>query len=422
MLERYFIRPDTVDRIRGSWIGGPIERYVEWLTECRYSTRTICRRVPILIRFGQYAWRGGARAPDQLPAYVDPFTERWVRDHAHNCTTQEARKQVAEDARNPIQQMLRLIIKGYCGIGRKKKEFEPFSNQAPGFFQYLKEERGLRETSIEHYKHYLRGFEAFLSKIALHHLSELSPPVLSAFITDYKGNLSKSSLRGLCSTLSVFLKYLHRERLTPKDLSRSIGGPQIYRHSDIPRSITWDEVRKLLDSVDRRTPLGKRDYAILLLLVTYGLRAKEVAGLTLDAIDWKRERLRIPERKAGHSTAYPLSSLVGEAIVDYLRHGRPETSDRHLFFRVLAPPTPYTYSAISGRVSHYLRKAGIQVHRSGSHTLRHTCVQRLIDSGFSLKSIGDYVGHRSTSSTEIYTKVSIEALREVAMGDGEVIG
>lgn len=418
MLERYFIRPETVDRIRASWIGEPIEQYVEWLTECHYSTRTIWRRVPVLLRFGQYAWEQGARTPDELPTYVDPFTELWVRDHSHNCTT---KKYVAKDARNPIQQMLRLTVKGYCGIGREKKGLLPFSNQAPGFFQYLKEERGLREPSIEHYRRYLRGFEAFLNKIALHSLSELSPPVLGAFITDSQGAMSKSTLRDLCSALSVFLKYLHRERLIDKDLSGSIGSPKIYRHSDIPRSITWDEVRKMLDTVDRRTPLGKRDYAILLLLVTYGLRAREVAGLTLDDIDWKRDRLRIPERKAGHSTAYPLSSIVGEAIVDYLRQGRPQTSDRHVFFRVLAPVTPYTYSAISGRVSNYLRKAGIQVHRSGSHTLRHTCVQRLIDSDFSLKNIGDYVGHRSASSTEIYTKVSIEALREVAMGDGEVI-
>ncbi|MBM4322619.1 MAG: integrase [Deltaproteobacteria bacterium] len=421
MLERYFTRPDTVDRIRASWIGGPIERYIEWLTECHYSTRTIWHRVPVLFHFGQYAWEQGARTPDELPTFVGPFTELWVRDHGRNCTTSQALKQVAEDVRNPIQQMLRLAIPGYYGIGRKRKELEPLSNQAPGFFQYLKEERGLRETSIEHYRHYLRGFEAFLDKVALDSLSELSPPVLSAFITDYKGNLSKSSLTGLCSVLSVFLKYLHRERLTDKDLSGSIGSPKIYRHSDIPRSITWDEVRKMLDVVDCRTPLGKRDYAILLLFVTYGLRAREVAGLTLDDIDWKRDRLRIPERKAGHSTAYPLSSIVGEAIVDYLRHGRPQTSDRHVFFRVLAPPTPYTYSAVSGRVSHYLHKAGIRVHRAGSHTLRHTCVQRLVDSEFSLKSIGDYVGHRSASSTGIYTKVSIEALREVAMGDGEVI-
>src|SRR5438093_11621451 len=95
--------------------------------------------------------------------------------------------------------------------------------------------------------------------------------------------------------------------------------------------------RQVLDAVDRRTPIGKRDYATMLLLVTYGLRANEVAKLTLDDIDWKNERLRVPERKAGHSTAYPLSTVVGEAIVDYLKNGRPQTQDRHIFFRCPAP-------------------------------------------------------------------------------------
>ena len=103
--------------------------------------------------------------------------------------------------------------------------------------------------------------------------------------------------------------------------------PQFYRLSSIPRSITWEQVGRVLAGVDRRTPCGKRDWAILLLLVTYGLRGREVAALTLDDIDWKRERLAVPERKAGHSTAFPLSASVGEALVDYLRHGRPQTEE-----------------------------------------------------------------------------------------------
>ena len=175
----------------------------------------------------------------------------------------------------------------------------------------------------------------------------------------------------------------------------------------------------MLGTVDRRTALGRRDYAILLLLVTYGLRGCEIAGLKLDDIDWGRERLLISERKAGHNTAYPLSHVVGEAIVDYLKRGRPDTSERYLFFNGMAPRRPMTASSVSQRVTHYLYKAGIKVGRPGSHTLRHTCVQRLVDAEFSFKTIGDYVGHASPASTQIYTKVAVEALREVAQGHGE---
>ena len=197
--------------------------------------------------------------------------------------------------------------------------------------------------------------------------------------------------------------------------------PQVYRLADVPRSITWDEVRRTLEAVDRRTIRGRRDYAILLFLVTYGLRAHEVAKLTLEDIDWKRERFQVPERKAGHATAYPLAGVVAEALIDYLKRGRPETEDRHLFFRVVAPRSPITPATVSSSVAFYLQKAEIKVRKGGSHTLRHTFVQRLIDAEFPLKTIGDYVGHRSPESTRIYTKVAIEALREVAMGDGEAL-
>ena len=127
----------------------------------------------------------------------------------------------------------------------------------------------------------------------------------------------------------------------------------------------------MLEAVDRRAAPGRRDYAILLLLVTYGLRAHEVARLTLDDIDWKHERLQVPGRKAGHSTAYPLASVVAVSLIDYLKHGRPETSDRHVFFRNVAPRAPISKHAVSSRVASYLHKAGIKVYRAGSHTLRH---------------------------------------------------
>jgi integrase len=144
-----------------------------------------------------------------------------------------------------------------------------------------------------------------------------------------------------------------------RDVSRCIDAPKKYRMAEIPRSISWSAVGRMLDMVDRRTTVGRRDYAILLLLVSYGLRSREIAALTLDDLDWERERLRVPERKAGHSTAYPLSPIVGEAIVDYLKQGRPRSLDRHLFFRFLAPFRPFSAAAISGCTAHYLERVEI---------------------------------------------------------------
>jgi integrase/recombinase XerD len=151
----------------------------------------------------------------------------------------------------------------------------------------------------------------------------------------------------LCSILKVFFRYLYRVGLMTRDLSKAIESPRRYRLSNLPRSITWSEVEVMLLKVDRRSAVGKRDYAILLLLVTYGLRSREVGALTLNDIDWKRDRLDVRGRKAGHSTAYPLAPTVGEALLDYLKHGRPETTERVLFIGAYAPYPPLSRVAVS---------------------------------------------------------------------------
>lgn len=420
MLEDYFVKPDTIDRIRASWIAKPIETYVQWLKENGYSPKVPTRRVPLILRFGAFALGQGASTYSDLPEYVELFVDSWTRDHGKSCKTPCASSKVESDVRGPIEQMLRCILPDYTGRGRTHKP-QPFIEQVPDFFQYLNDERGLRPASIFQYTHNLGRFEEYLRRIELHSLSNISPELLDNFVTYRGGLLSTSSLSGQCVCLRVFLRYLWREGVTSRDMSGCVESPRSYRFSTIPRSISWDEVGKTLQAVDRRTPTGKRDYAVLLLLATYGLRGVEVANLKLEHIDWKRNRLLIPERKAGHCTAYPLSPMAGNAILEYLQNGRPQDADRHVFYRHLAPRRPMTSAAISARAAHYLLKADIHIVRPGSHTLRHSCVQRLVDSDFPLKVIGDYVGHRSPSSTEIYTKIQIEPLRQIALGDGEEV-
>jgi integrase/recombinase XerD len=420
MLETYFVKPQTVDRIRACWIGAEIERYVGWLSEHGYSTRTVLHRVPALVAFGEFARRRGALVLADLPAHVDGFVAMRVAEHCGARRAGATARDVATEVRGPVEQMLAVVLPGFAGTGRPRREL-PFGRAVPGFFGYLAAERGLRPESIVGYRHHLARFEAYLDQIGVAGLQDLSPAILSAFVAERsRAGLAKTTVRGGCGVLRVFLRYAYRQGLAA-DLSKAVEWPPAYRLSDIPRSISWAEVGLVLGAVDRRTPCGKRDYAILLLLVTYGLRAREVAALTLDDIDWKRDRLAVPGRKAGHSTAFPLSSVVGEALVDYLRHGRPRSSDRHVFFRAVAPQRPISRVAVSTCARHYLLKAGIQVPRPGSHTLRHTCVQRLVDADFGFKTIGDFIGHRSPASTEIYAKVAIEPLRQVALGDGEQV-
>ncbi len=418
MLEEYFAKPSTIDRIRASWIAAEIESYLAWLVEHGYSTKSIWRRIPIAFAFGEFAARQGANSVADLPAHLEAFVADRVS--AHDARTGSVRP-MAKEIRGPIEQMLSVALPSFVPTGRPHQP-QPFADLAPDFFEYLVEERGLRPASVFQYRHHLDRFEAYLRRIGVESLGELSPTILSAYIVERAGaGLAKSTVRDSAGVLRVFLRYAHREGLLTSDLSEAVGWPQVYRLSSVPRSISWDDVNRVLAGVDRRTGSGRRDYAILLLLVTYGLRGREVAALTLDDIDWKRERLGVPERKAGHSTAFPLSAVVGEALLDYLKSGRPVTTDRHVFFRAAAPRRPLGAAATSAIARTYLLKAGVDVPRPGSHTLRHSAVQRLVDADFDLKTIGDFIGHRSPRSTEVYAKVAVEALREVALGDGEEV-
>ena len=410
MLEEYFIKPATIDRLPGSWIAAEIETYVAWLAGQGYSTKSIWRRVPIVFAFGQFGRERGAQDIAQLSAYVEAFGDDRVALHRRRT---RSTRPMAKEVRGPVEQMLSVVLPGFEPTGRRHHP-QPFADTVPGFLGYLDEERGLRPASIYQYRHHLDRFEAYHARMGVRSLGELSPPILTA-------GLAKCTVRDSAGVLRVFLRYAHREGVLASDLSGAVGWLQIYRLSAIPRSISWDDVNRVLASVDRRTAAGRRDYAILLLLVTYGLRGREAAALTLDDIDWKRERLAVPERKAGHSTAFPLSAVVGEALVDYLRHGRPQTADRHVFFRAAAPRQPIGAAAVSALARSYLLKAGVDVPRPGSHTLRHSAVQRLVDADFPLKTIGDFIGHRSARSTEVYSKVAVEALRQVALGDGEEV-
>lgn len=423
MLERYFLKPETVDRIRACWLGDAIERYVSDLSEQGYTTSSITRRVPVLMHFADYAAQHGATCPEDLPAQVEAFVQAWLVTHGHpedDHSRRGSERRLADTLRNPIRQLLNLLLPEGRWSGHAAEPW-PFAQEAPGFFEALREERGLRPETLALYASHLRGFEHYLQGRGEVALEMLSPAVLEGFLNASGATMAPGSLGILCAHLRIFLRYLHREKLLSTDLSVHIDSPRQYRLAALPRAITWEEVGQLLAGVDRRSAVGKRDYAVLVLLTTYGLRAREVAALTLDDLDWDHDRLMIPARKGGHASCYPLAPSVGEALLAYLEHGRVASTQRAVFLRVHAPYTPMTHAAISTRVGVCLQRAGIAVPRPGSHTLRHTCVTRLVETGFTLKSIGDYVGHSHPKSTEIYAKLDLEALRELALSDGEAL-
>ena len=420
MLARYFVRPQTLDHIRALWLGPAIEQYVGWLTERRIASRHVLRCVATLEHFNTFAQGRGVQTWEELPAHLGAFVEQRLRDRGAWCRSPKDRRTVLSQARTPVEQMLRLLVPGFIGTTTRRPV--PFQETAPDFLDYLRQERGLRPATLYQYVYHLRVFEAYLRRLGIGAVGEISPALLTTFLMEpgLQGRpLGPDGMQGRGGSLRVFLRYLHRQRILSMDLSRAVPRRRGYRQATLPRAITWAEVERVLAVVDRRTPVGKRDYAILLLLATYGLRAKDVASLRLEDIDWPRAQMHVTARKNGHSTIYPLATTVGHALVDYLKAGRPSAADRLIFLRAIAPFTPLPCSAIATRASHYLHVAGVAAPRAGSHTFRHTCVQRLVDADVPFKVIGDYVGHRSADSTQVYCKVAVHLLRQLALGDGE---
>lgn len=415
MLEHYFVLPKTIDRIRASWIADPIERYVAWLHHRGHSESTIRSRVPILVKFGEFAAAHGARSWEKLPEHLVAFVEFWPRRRGQPV----CKRGEPWHVQKPIEEMLQCALPGFERLSQRPRSPVPFATEVPGFFPYLRTERGLCEATVRHYLHYLRRFQQYLVDARCPDLRELSPKLLCDFVQRTSSSLSVSSVAAMCGALREFLRYLHRDKILVRDLRPAVELPHRYRLDRVPRSIPWAETQRLLEQIDRRGKLGQRDFAIVLLLVTYGLRAHEVAALTLEDVNWRSGILRISERKGGHSTQYRLTAAAGDALVVYIEKARPQVQDRRIFFNMHAPLQPLRPHAISHRVTYWLRQAGISVPRAGSHTLRHAVVQHLLDNNFSLREIGEYVGHRSPNSTQIYAKVDLHHLREISLGYGE---
>ncbi len=418
MLEDHFSLPRTVDRIRALWLGTAIERYVDWLADRRHAPSTIRLRVQVLVHFDAFAAESGATSWNELPALAAPFVAQWIEKHCGASARPQSRILAKSRAGAAVEEMLQLVVPGFVRPSLRAATI-PFLDKAPGFFDYLREERGLRPATLHGYEHHLRVFEDYLQQVGVSRLLDITPSLISAFVTVRGRRLSRHSMPGVSNSLRGLLHYAHRQGLIPADLARSVPRGRSYSQASIPRAISWDDVQRMLDGVDRRSAVGRRDYALLLLLVSYGLRAREVAAMRLDDIDWKQNLLHVPTRKGGHSTIYPLSAPVGEAIIEYLRRDRPTVDDRHLFLLAKAPYSPVSHWVISERASRRLHATGIKVARAGSHTLRHSCVQRLVEADMPFKTIGDYVGHSSPKSTLVYGKVALHKLRQLTIGEAE---
>ena len=274
-----------------------------------------------------------------------------------------------------------------------------------------------RKREVIRFFHYLdsRGVAA---------VEEIQPATLVGFVTSL-AHLKPASLARVTAALRSLLRHLCLQGLVSGDLANHLSRIRVGREQHIPFVWRQEDVDALLNQVNRTSPCGKRDYAILLLAARLGMRAGDIRTLRLDSLLWDQARIDIRQTKGGEPLSLPLTKEIGDALIDYLRHGRPPTHHREVFLRVNAPIEPFGHNNnLHNIITKYRRRAGITLparSRRGLHSLRHTLASRLLEDGTSLETISAIMGHMSVETTRIYTKVDAKALRSVAFDPVEVV-
>ena len=286
---------------------------------------------------------------------------------------------------------------------------------AEAYEQYLREVRALAQATIINYVPFIRGFLDGRFGHGRVALSRLCAGDVVRFVQRQASYLHLKRAKLMTSALRSFLRYARYLGEVTLDLAAAVPIVANWSMTSIPRAISADHVRQLLASIDRHTALGRRDYAVLLLLARLGLRASEVAFLELDDIDWKTGRLAV-RSKGAQRLELPLPTEVGKAIVAYLRHGRPLSTSRRVFLRAKAPIRGFQgASGVGSIVRHSLKRAGINAPTTGAHQFRHGLATEMLRQGASLGEIGELLGHRHPQTTMIYSKVDLKALRTLAL-------
>jgi integrase/recombinase XerD len=343
---------------------------------------------------------------------IDAAANRWAREQQHRHRVQGlewSRALFVQTARN-----------WFHFLGRFEEpppRILPFADRLADFAAYQRDERGLSGSTI-------RGqgwqVEKFLSWLGQQNRSfdDVSLEDVDTFLAgNGKLGWGRVSVSTSAKALRAFFRYAAARGWCSTSIAAGIDGPRLFRHEGLPIGPPWPDVQRLIASTGGDSARDIRDRAILMLLATYGFRSGEVAGLCLEDVNWESEIISVSRPKQRRAQEYPLVSQVGEAILRYLQHVRPRCERREIFLTYKAPFRRLSQGALYRLGSARLGALGIQILRRGPHSLRHACAGHLVAEGFSLKEIGDHLGHHSAEATRIYAKIDLVGLREVANFD-----
>jgi site-specific recombinase XerD len=403
IAEEYLARSRPFRRLKNECHGQLIECYATRLVEDGLGEKVTLRSLSLVGDFMN--WMASSRFQ---PGDIDEaMVERFLGKRAK-------KRSMYSGDRPALKRFLSVLRDGGVIVPAKPPRITPEDKIFADFGDYLQRERGLAPKSTIRHLPTIRRFLSEVCPAGPTDLGKINHADVVRYVERHARDGSPSSGRVMCWSLRAFLRYLHHKGLNRVALAGCVPSIRRWKLANLPTYLSAEQVQKVLDSCDRATATGRRDYAIVMMLAKVGLRANEVATLTLDDIDWRSGDMCVLA-KGRQRVVMPIPPDVGAAVVAYLRH-RPKSSCRRLFLRAPAPHVGFSYpSAITTIAKTALAHAGIRgCAHQGAHTFRHSLATELLRSGATLSEIGQLLGHQGHDTTRIYAKVDINTLRTLS--------
>lgn len=416
MLNHSFRRARVRERIRGNPLGPELEQLAVHLLERGYGRGTIQQYLQAAEHFGQWLGRAGRSKPID-----EPLVRRFLDKHLPHCRCRIPCPCSRTQVRAALTHLLRLVAARRGESFRTAAAITPIEAIIRVFDQHMRDACGLAEATRLYRRRYASEFLTAKFGCKQIDFHRLGPTDTMGFVAGYAARCSPATAQVAGSSLRCFLRFLQWKGWCDDRLVQAVPGVPHWELSSFPQVMNEQELSQFLNSFDRRTATGQRDYAMALCMVDLGLRVSDVVQLRLPDIDWRQATLRIIGGKSRRNGILPLPRRVGEAIAAYLRNGRPQSERRELFLRHRAPLSyPISKELTRGAMRRAYRRCGLNHTWTGTHVLRHTAASRMHQGGASLKQIADVLGHRSIDTSKVYTKVNAPMLATVALPWPEV--
>jgi len=408
-MELSYEKADALVRTVGGASGEHLGAFVGSLIGKQYSVSYVCQLAKHALAFGRWCEARNI----SLHALSEDDIVRY------QCSRRQRRSRCLETRRRE-RHALGLLLhilrnEGVCPAA--PAHATPADDVAMCFARYLQHDQGLADITVENYTRTARQFLVWRFDQGEVCLRDLGATDTITFVQNRAKRLGPPALKCVVTALRSFLRYGQFLGEVPTGLATGVPAVAGWTTTPpVPKAISAEHAQRAIDSCDCQTSVGRRDRAVLLLLARLGLRAIEIVRLMLDDIDWEHAQLRV-HGKGGQESILPLTADVGEAIAAYLEHGRPNSQDRHLFLRSVAPIRGLIEGSygIGSIVRSALKRAKADAPHRGSHQFRHALAVHMLQVGASLPEIGQVLRHRSPQSTSIYAKVDLTALRALAM-------